>query len=860
MTTTGSICYMRRRFALAAAILLVPLTLLSVSFWVQIDHIQSQTRLVAAMNSLAQNAQLVGSEGFRVAFDPDDDKREVAEEILSIALANLIHVFADVTGQDPDGFRWHVERLEVDNHHVHEDAEVDATAGSKDISDLREEWQHEYRAIPLPVILPGDLEYHHFEENWNFQESWNFDDPSQVSALGDASIEDSLARLIELSSKLLDALHVVDGDVARYGREIEILSVLEVTPKLNAIAANLGKDQIGDVEIMTRLGSLNLLILVSTIVGIALFIFRPMEKVIAKSESLMSNMNISLEKTVLERTDELQSALQAANAADRAKTEFLANMSHEIRTPMNGVLGMTELLAGTKLETRQAEYLEIITSSANSLLSIINDILDFSKIGAKQVEINKKPFKTSELALAPSRLLSTIARDKNVELNVRIDPSLPRYLHGDFLRLRQVVTNIVGNAVKFTERGEVTIDIANAGSQDLFEPDAVVELRIEVRDTGPGIAPEVTEMVFEQFSQADQTATRMHQGTGLGLAISKGLINLMGGEIGVTSEPGRGATFWFTLSLTAASNDVEKKPVPVNMEARRVLVIDDNETNRFIMHELLASWNIDDHSAATGREGLQKIVTAARQGRPYDLIILDHQMPVMNGEQVLRAVREDKTIAGTSVIMLSSMDDSDLTISMADLAPQASLTKPIASSRLFDNIVSVLSGAQSGQAQSNPAENAEAPAEVPVSNAAASGVLVVEDNRVNQAVALGILKKLGLEACIAENGEEGVFHYRHKKPDLIFMDVSMPVMNGFDATRKIREIECETEAPAAYIVGLTAHALEGDREKCLRAGMDNYLAKPFSSDKLRGVLVEAGRIASPAALDANEPLALGETG
>lgn len=541
----------------------------------------------------------------------------------------------------------------------------------------------------------------------------------------------------------------------------------------------------------------------------------------------------------------LSAEAERARAAEKAKSEFLATMSHEIRTPMNGVIGMTQLLAKTSLDERQSSFVEIVQSSGHALLAIINDILDFSKIGAGRVELRESNFKTSMMAFAPAGLLAKIARDKDIELVVRVDPLLPKFVVGDFPRLRQILTNIIGNAVKFTKHGQVAIDISCPQPAQEHQIGDPCSIRVEVRDTGVGVPAEARERIFEQFSQADQSAARDYEGTGLGLAICKGLIDLMGGEIGVESEVGVGSTFWFTLELKVGEDRSSKSPLPVAIAGKRVLIIDDNEVNRFILQEQLTSWRIDSHTSATGREGLQKTLSAANALRPFDLILLDHHMPSMDGAQVLKAIRADEKTAETPIIMLSSMDDDDLTVVFQDIGLQGSLTKPVAPSRLFDQIVDVLSTAEGARTPSTEAPPIENKAIQSARKAAATSgcaTLVIEDNVVNQTVIIETLGTLGLKTAVAENGEEGFASYVELRPNLVIMDVSMPVMNGYDATRIIREFESERNLPPAYIIGLTAHALEGDRAKCLAVGMDNYLPKPVSIEDLEEILIEAKKI------------------
>jgi len=532
-----------------------------------------------------------------------------------------------------------------------------------------------------------------------------------------------------------------------------------------------------------------------------------------------------------------------ARSAERAKSEFLANMSHEIRTPMNGVIGMSELLATTPLNDRQSMFVDIIRASAGSLLDVINDILDFSKIDAGQLTLDPQPFKLTRIANEPAQLVAHIAEKKGLELLVRVQPGLPRTVIGDFGRIRQVVTNLVSNAVKFTASGQVVVDVS--AQEHVDNGGRFLSLRVEVRDTGVGIPAEKQRYIFEMFSQVDGSSTRRHQGTGLGLSISKGLVEMMGGEIGVQSVPGEGSVFWFTVALPATETVEQAARLPVDIAGKRALVIDDNETNRFILHELLVAWRIDEASAASGREGMQRLINAAAQGRPFDIVILDHHMPGMDGADVMRAIRSASGIEETPIILLTSIDEPGSAAIYHDLGAQGYLVKPAPASQLFDTMIGILSDQAAAAAPESGPDAADTGAARTAAPDDRVDVLLVEDHEVNRIVAEEMLLDAGLSHVAAGNGVEAVEAFAKAAPKVILMDISMPVMDGYLATRKIREIEAERHLPRTPIIGLTAHAMQGDRERCLDAGMDDYIAKPVSAAKLTA-MIEAWIVSAPA--------------
>tara|TARA_R110002012_G_scaffold57941_1_gene149697 strand:+ start:69282 stop:73187 length:3906 start_codon:yes stop_codon:yes gene_type:complete len=565
------------------------------------------------------------------------------------------------------------------------------------------------------------------------------------------------------------------------------------------------------------------------------------------------------------REEELQHLLVKAETADRAKSEFLANMSHEIRTPMNGVLGMAELLARTELDTRQRTFTDIIVKSGNSLLTIINDILDFSKIDAGQLVLDEAPFDLSETVEDVASLISSRAAEKDIELIVRIDPTLPARVVGDMGRLRQIITNLAGNAIKFTETGHVLIELTGAvNSRDKLD------LTIRVHDTGIGIPPDKLEAVFEKFSQVDNSSTRRHEGTGLGLAITSRLVALMDGTIRAESKKGEGSVFMIDVSLPIDHSGEEPVRIaPVDVTGARVLAIDDNPVNRAILIEQLTAWGFDSCAAVSGQEGLEVLAAADQFGVPVDVIILDYHMPEMDGIMTARAVRQRFGVDKPAIVMLTSMDLKSSDADFGKASVQATLMKPARSSQLLETIVEVLQvAAQTDRTSSDAARTpwvptgksaAEAqapepakplatpePAQSPQPSAAAktSGnnrleLLVAEDNEVNQIVFTQILDELGLRYKIVDNGGSAFEVWKSDDPAMILMDVSMPVMNGHQATQAIRKAQQEdTDRTHTPIVGVTAHALTGDKERCLEAGMDDYLSKPISPEKLEAKIRE----------------------
>ena len=527
----------------------------------------------------------------------------------------------------------------------------------------------------------------------------------------------------------------------------------------------------------------------------------------------------------------LEAARDAALQVAHTKTEFLANMSHEIRTPMNGVLGMLDLLQDTQLSREQWDLIEIAANSAESLLTIINDILDFSKLEAGKIEFELIEFNLPDLVEEVCSLLSSRAHSKGLELNCFLPANLPLRWLGDPTRIRQVLTNLIGNAVKFTEKGEVSVkvSVSEKDATGRFTPytPSLAILRFEVVDTGIGITAEAQARLFQAFSQADSTTSRRYGGTGLGLSISKDLVVLMDGSIGVDSTLGQGSKFWFTLPLTQVDNDA---PLPqANFANKRALIVDDNATNRMILTHYLSNWGFTLNQADNGPAALVELEAAALRNEPYDLLLSDMQMPDMDGFTLARAIIEKPEIAGTPRILLSSGTIGSEAERLAAGFTQ-SLLKPVRQSQLFDAVIDAL---QHPSRKTAPVPRVK---EVMI-DYSGKRVLVVEDNKVNQKVILAQLAKFRIKPDLANNGQVALDQLELQAYDLVFMDCQMPVMDGYEATRAWREQELAAGGKLhTPITALTAHASAGEREKCLSAGMDDYLSKPLNRADLSVVL------------------------
>ncbi len=558
--------------------------------------------------------------------------------------------------------------------------------------------------------------------------------------------------------------------------------------------------------------------------------FNEMLEQIQVRDERLANYSEELEQKVALRTQELKNIVGELQLANKAKSQFLANMSHEIRTPLNGVLGMAELLFNTIKDQKHRHYAETIRNSSVALLSVINDILDFSKIEAGQMELHITPFSLSRTVYDVVELFTENAHCKDTEIICLVHDNVPAGVAGDADRIRQSLSNLINNAVKFTEQGTIVVTVSK--EEEDVNPCLI---RFEVKDTGIGIAPEALSRIFDRFTQADSSMTRKYGGTGLGLTIAKQLAEIMGGTIGASSETGVGSTFWFTARLQIQDTDTayDDDIIGQLLKDKHFMIVDDNSINLKVIRHQMASWGACCTTATSGEEALALIHQSTHEP-PYHAAVLDMMMPGMDGFELASSIRNIPACNDMPLMMLTSLNSqvNDDMVNKSGIS--CCLTKPVRESSLYNSLVNLLlHGTLSCSTLSEPASSQDTDQKL------TGYILIVEDNIVNQEVTVAMLETFGCRVDVAENGQEAIAAWQRTEYDLILMDGQMPIMDGYEATRQIREYEAAATGDLhkhIAIVALTGHAMQDDCEKCLSAGMDDYLAKPFGIKQLRDVL------------------------